>query len=262
MTRGILFYCDRDGPIAALIVALWTLRRTYSEPIHIVLGPQSPFWFIVELQQSLPSLALTYELLAEYDFPEWTRGKRGSWCQKPFAIRRSPFDVTIYLDCDHLFTGKPWPEAIWQDVGEAGLGSAHDRRAANRGPMIVRDLRAVTGIELQNYRPVNGGCIGWKRGCSDIERWIDFMILFARQQKSRLLRSLAEEYALGMVVNTGRGGWFNASVSRVDYPHHDACGYHLSDRRYSRNPVWKHELRQCMKVNFLGVRRNAARLEL
>ncbi len=95
--RGILFYCDHDQPVAALAVALRTLLRSYSGPIHLVLGPMAPNWLLAEISQNGSALNLTFEQLVGYDFGEWTKGRQGAWCQKLFAIRRRPFDVTLAL---------------------------------------------------------------------------------------------------------------------------------------------------------------------
>lgn len=256
--RGVIFYCDRGKPIPPLIVALWTLRQSYSGPIHIVCGPQSPSWFLSELANAASRSGFTFELVTAYDFPEWTEGKRGSWCQKPFAIRRSPFDTTLYFDCDHLFLRQDWPDELFGRIECFGICSAHDRPTANRNRRILRDLRNVTSVSLEAYRPVNGGCIGYLKGHDGLQVWIEFMKLFARQSQSNLLRGLAEEFALGMTLNIGMGGWLDAAISRMECPHPIARGYHLNQGRYLQNATWQIELRNSFNSDFLGVKVNAA----
>ncbi len=83
------------------------------------------------------------------------------------------------------------------------------------------------------------------------------MAIFSRQQQSSLLRSLAEELALGLTLNIGEGGWLDATISRLDYPHPDARGYHLNGGRHLWNPIWQQELRDCFIADFLGIQSNA-----
>lgn len=256
----MLFYCDRGRPIGALLVALWTLQRIYVGPIHVVFGPYAPDWFQRMLTEAGSPLRVTSETLINYDFPEWTNGRRGSWCQKPFVIRRSPFDSTLYFDCDHVFVGPQWCDHIWQQIDSVGVGSAHDHASVRRGPWIAKDMHAVTGIQLASYRPVNGGCIGYRRGHPSLGTWIDYLNAFVRQQQSRLLKGLAEEFALGLTLNTGQGGWLDASISRMQFPHSDARGYHLNNGRFIHNSIWQAELRHCFAADFMGIRRDRTEL--
>lgn len=256
---GMLFYCDHLQPVSALAVALWTLKRLYHGPIQIVFGPDAPNWLVGEVSNKKGVYGgITCERLESYDFLEWTNGKRGAWCQKPFAIRRSPFELTLYFDCDHLFVGSQWPGDIWGQIDRLGLASGHDKLFARRCPRVIRDVRAVTGIALDAYRPVNGGCIGYRRGHEGWQTWIAFMTQFARQWRSRLLRDLAEEHGLGLTLNTGIGGWIDGAISRTEYPHAHALGYHLNGGRYLYCPRWQQEFRNCFDADFLGIRTNAA----
>jgi len=257
-SSGILFYCDRGQPVPPLVVALATLVRSFAGPIHVVFGPHAPAWFVASIARSKYGMPITCERLAVYDFAEWSEGRRGSWCQKPFAIKRSPFDNTLYFDCDHLFTASKWTDDLWQSVDLAGLSSAHDYLRVARGRRIIRDFHAVAGVQLKTYRPVNGGCIGYRAGHEGLAAWIDYMSLFARQRESRLLRSLAEEYALGITLNMGLGQWLDARLSRMTYPHIDTWGYHLNCGRYLATLAWQQELQRCFAANFLGIRENAA----
>jgi hypothetical protein len=258
--RGVLFYCDRAQPVSALIVALWTLRQGYDGQAHIVFGPQVPDWLYRQASRNGSKLGTTIEVLETYDFPDCTSGKRGSWCQKPFAIQRSPFEQTIYFDCDHLFVDRLELDETWDTIERVGLASAHDVPSARRGRRVIQDIRTLTGMSLPSYRPVNGGCVGYRRGHESMAAWIKYMTLFARQEQSRLLRSLAEEYALGLTLNIGKGGWLDAEISRVAYPMPAAKGYHLNGARYYQNPAWQRELRYCLDADFLGIRQNYADL--
>jgi len=90
-----------------------------------------------------------------------------------------------------------------------------------------------------------------------MESWLTCMNTLVQQTRSSLLRSLAEEYALGITLNTGGGAWLDASISRTRYPHPAAIGYHLNGGRYFQNEVWQQELKGCFDTDFLGIRRNA-----
>lgn len=178
---GVLFYVDKDKPLKELVPCLWSFKNTNPNiPHHVIVGPSTPKWFVRELQEYSEredlftiSRQIQYKLFNTYKNRKLSANliaKRRSWWQKYLCLQDAPFDITLYMDCDHIFF-QEIPADYFKQIEKHGLVSGYSRRRLRRTSMYESYAKAFTrwGKEIaerfvipdrDTFSRVCGGCIG------------------------------------------------------------------------------------------------------
>ena len=224
-------------------VAAHSLLKFYDGPIHIVLGQNTPEFFIEVLSSEK---RIGYSFAKRRYFDDTLSGnRRREWLEKPFIIsRESPFTNTLYYDCDHCFI-RELDLTIFEQIAEKKLTTCAPDSPPRRQGKVIRQIRAVTGVEYDSVHRVNGGCIGYQKGYEGMEDIIDLMRLY-RGSGQHLLRNNAEEFALATVVEQGIGHRLPTKWSAIcdkkytdATPPPDTIAVHYVNRRYRWRMSWR-----------------------
>lgn len=252
-TRGILFYHNYDIT-DQLSVALYSLRKYYDDAIHVTLGPSVPDP-LVQLFNNQDDVSFN-KIDAYYytDFPR--RGfntRRKEWCQKPFIIRDSPFDLTLYYDCDHIFFRK-FDMSIFDEIDKHELITPVPCAQPRRSRNIKSEFRQI-GIEFDTVQRFNGGCIGLKKDTKLLEKVVE-KIPVLMDAPGRILRRNPEEFSFSFTINSGYGSivdpkWSSNYGSKPSKEENNIA-IHYSMGRFKRDPRWFELLEKVKEENYLG----------
>lgn len=256
MTKGILFYSNNADPITPFTVAAHTLLKHYDGNIHIVFGPTTPQFFL-EIMES--QSRITYSRASQRYTTRRNWGhRRQEWMEKPHIIsKESPFDLTLYYDCDHTYH-KKIDVSVFDQIEEKGLVTAMGLRKPNKHYWILKELEAQ-GDVLDDYYKVNGGCVGYKKGHEAMNIWLSKMEQYKVTSTRKLARN-SEEFALGYTINKGFGGRIDENLSicltrhEVEKPlPEEAIGCHYVGCRWVNSLGWAECLKDAYLENFLGL---------
>jgi hypothetical protein len=253
MTKGVVFFIYGDKPTFLMTAAIWSLRTVYDGPIH-VLYYQTDMDLIKRVSE-LPNITVS-----EYvpdpelcDFSIMGRVQK-AWTMKAHGhISGYPFDINLYYDLDHV-----WYRALDMSIFDA----AEEYEMVNpwfhyNKNKILRWIRSEPHIPvMKNYRTANGGCVCVKRGSTAAKEWLQLTSLNIKSG-NRCLRRNPEEFALGIMLSTGQALEWPPEMScpqgeRFINEHTVAC--HCSRGRYFRDEVWKEQIQEAWKKDFLGMR--------
>lgn len=272
-SKGLLFYSDNVKPLPELVVALYSAQKHIKEDIHITLGPKTPDVFEFELAKS----NYKYNRLKTRPFPTGRRSRIGHWLQKPFVIKESPYNTTLYYDCDHLFL-KAIPDEKWDEVERYGLCTGHeDNDPIQRRKYLkwmhyinlVMDRRVFAKRDCACFSRMNGGCVGFSKNREGLERmetWIWFLNAFHDLPNNREIIYLGDESALSATINMKGSGWLGEKMSMTRHPYDetvdeipdDIVAWHFARSQYSspdvRKTLWLNTFREAYYDDFLGLR--------
>lgn len=272
-SKGLLFYTDDVKPLPELVVALYSAEKHIKEDIFITLGPKTPDKFEWELAKA----GYHCHRLVKRPFHTGRRSRIGHWFQKPFVIRDSPHDLTLYFDCDHLFF-RAIPDETWAKVDEYGLSTGHVENDPLQRPKyykwmnyinVVSERRVFAKRDWARYSRMNGGCIGFaknERGHTHMKTWIWFLNKFHELPNNKEIIYLGDESALSATINMNRYGWLGDTLSRTRHPYHqtvdeipaDIVAWHYARSQYTtpdlRKILWLNTYKEAYHDDFLGLR--------
>jgi hypothetical protein len=271
-TRGLLFYADAFKPIPELVLALHSFMKYNNDTVHVTLGPKAPKWF----QDELNNANISNSRLAKRLNPTGRRNKVGHWLQKPYVIAESPFDVTFYYDCDHVFL-RSIPETKWDLVDQMGLSTGHelgDIVAPRRKYLKWRHhIHKAMGKEVlpntnENYYRVNGGCIGFSKdeGRELVDVWKWFLEKFKESENSKEVLYVGDEVGLSATLNLRMQGWLGENCSTQRHPYHvdvteipkNTIAWHFARSQYQRGDkrteIWLDAFASAWEDNFLNLK--------
>jgi hypothetical protein len=191
----------------------------------------------------------------EYYYTDWGIRRRANikeWCQKPFVIKNSPFDLTLYYDCDHVFY-KDLDLSIFNVIDEHELVSAIPVKTPKRAKVILNEL-ANAGIKLNKLQSFSGACIGVKKGSEYLEKVIERLPILTHKG-GRILKRNPEEFSFSSVINEGYGTIVDrkwSSDSSGDKGRESTLAIHYPKKRFIKEPRWYAFLDQVKQENYLG----------
>ncbi len=171
MHRGILYVLDGTQPAARLVVSLYSLRNYYSGPIAVASGDATAA-AICELIAADCRLNVLH---VKTSVPTAVTHRRG-FLLKTLVNTFSPFEASVFLDCDTLVRGSivelfelPTPEHVlttqFSNWGTAtGLVSSRIRGWADLYPELIPPALAYG-------RAINTGVFSFTKKTKVFERW-------------------------------------------------------------------------------------------
>lgn len=257
MSDGILFYSNNEKPIPQFVLALHSLRKYYSGNVHIVFGPNTPKFFIEILKKND---VCSYSYTKRYWNKSNKANSRREWLEKPFVIaNESPFDSTVFYDCDHIFYDK-FDCNIFRAVEIDGLVISIKKSYAKRHNKILKQINDVTHLNLTEIERSNGGCVGYLKNCKIMDKVIERMSLYAKHG-GKIIRFNSEEFAYATVVKEGYGSRVSEKWS-YGYPSKGimtevpkgVIAVHFCVDRYTKGGIWNFSLKDAYYNNFLELR--------
>lgn len=259
MTQGILFYSNNAYPLIQLSVSLYTLLPRYQGNIHLVFGPNTPN-FIFDIVKRCDRLCYT-PANKRYTTRNKSGHPREEWREKAHIIvKESPFDTTLYYDCDHCFFNE-FDTTVFEEISKFGLVTAMGLKHPKRHGKVLRHFAAV-GDPMEKYYKVNGGCIGYQKGCHHTEIWFDKMNYYASSGRSWVLKINSEEFALGYAINKGFGGRIDEKYSlclgknglQQNFSNTDQIAVHFVHGRWLYADAWGKMFAKAYNDNFFELK--------
>ena len=260
-SRGIIFYMQGLAPAPFLISALYSLNETNPHiPIHVVFGPGDD-----TLEGSIKRLNNC--TTKKMDLPTAVKDDKSTyWNNKPLIIKESPFETTLYFDCDVIFY-KLIPDKCWDNIKQLKLStSSYASLSQDKENRLIRWMEEHSNVKLKRFKPVNGGCIGIYDADDLIETWIKRTQILSKANNARV-RKLAEEYALATILNENEQGWLNEKLNmpyskRTQVDIKDAISVHFANEGWNHinkkrvDNLWFKEFEKAESANFLGLKDN------
>lgn len=181
MSNGVLFFlaaAGRRGKLHAihLRVAVMTLRRnSFAGNIQIMAGDDEAVKVCREIASD-KRLSCGPGCLVAWSKADFDPTKEKCYAAKTRANEWSPFDQTIYADCDMVFLGsiyELWPLgneivftkfANWTSLG----GKIVHSRIESWKPFAPKDVAAALAIDMP---AVNTGIFGFHRNATFFKPW-------------------------------------------------------------------------------------------
>lgn len=257
MTKGILFYSNNKSPLVPFAVATHSLRKHYDGPIHIVFGPNTPR-FIKKVLKAQDRITYSFAK-KRYSIDRKKGTQREEWREKPHIIKNeSPFDLTLYYDCDHCFF-LPVGQNIFDEIESKGLVTAMGKKKPSRHRQVLKCYKKV-GDQMPRYYKVNGGCVGYKKGCPHIDLWLAKSDQY-RECNAHILRRNSEEFGLGYCINNGKGARIEEKYSVclgkrqiTDTVPEGTIGMHYVSLRWLWAPSWGQAFKKAIEDNHLELK--------
>jgi hypothetical protein len=198
MSKGIVFYYSGSGYDPMVPPALYSLRKCYSGPVHIVCRNISK-WFSKQAG-SLPGFTMSAEPDNEYTF---AGTKNWIWCRKAYHHQAEyPFDINLYFDIDHIFQRPMDNHPIFDKCEKAGMVACSSDQEPPHASRKMNELNIVLDIKLTKLVGTNGGCLCTKKGdplIAELLRRIKLNIT----SKSHTLSGNPEEFAIASMYSEG-----------------------------------------------------------
>jgi hypothetical protein len=265
MSQGICFYNQYDAPLPLLVVCLHSLERNYDGDIHVVMGDETPKWFI-ELAKKNDRITISFS--SSMNVHDGLKKSQNCWNSKPLIHMELPFDVNLLYDCDSIFV-KRFDNSVFDAIKEKRLASLHHtrlqlpERSQARGEARGRAIKKCLGEDIDYLPPINGGCVGSVKGSSNdlLKQWrddIDRLI----NSSIRRLRRVPDEYALSltMVRNgipvEGREWSYvplTRNLSDVEQVFPGIMSVHFSNRKYPKSRHFKEAMLMAIKDDYMGL---------
>ena len=268
MTKGILFYSNNEYPIPLLLTAMHSLRKYYDGDIHVVFGKNTPNFF-KKICRREKYKGITFANASKRHYSAKTSNPFAKeWYEKPYIIHyESPFDLTQYYDCDHVFF-KHFDTSIFDLIEEHNLITSAPIIQPRKHVTIKKDISMVTGHEIEFLNRVNGGCVGYKNSSNLVEMWIDYLNTYRTSKelgRSSKVKYNAEEFGLATTINTGHGciideKWShcnNKNVIMTDQHEYDAI--HFVAQRWQLGDLWKNAFKEAYEDNFFRLQQHFKR---
>jgi len=261
-SKGILFYVNFCAPVPLLPVALRTLSMNYDGDIHVLHSDSTPAWFVEQLEKC-PRITNSY-----HDRSIKRVGKkrmRACALEKVYMFNSSPYDMTLFYDCDHVFLCK-MDMTIFNEIEEHGLVNPVERP---NEPICKQSRILKVAHELYGRDPDKqlgqsmGGCIGLIRGSSVHDEMIkvqeEVMAYPARNMftEEQPMALVLEKY--GKVLDQK---WSWAYKQKKHCPRgdnglkgmpEDLIGLHFAHKRYAVSRVWRDNFLKAKEDNVLGL---------
>lgn len=239
-----------------LPVTLYSLRKVYKGPIHIVHKDVPE----VTVKGFRSVEGVTENVETDNGFSSFP-GRSGNWCRKAYHhISDYPFDVNMYYDWDHVWF-KPIDEGVFDRALEKGLCSTTNplqSRLQHRKEMMIKQALGLPP-DSPSYKGLNGGFVTAVKNHPLIYEWMDRVHRF--RNSNTALGMNPEEYALTSLyhdvgvedpVKTSLCFDLGRNFTGPQEHLYSSCAAHGALKRlYFLHEFWKiwHEL---YDLNFMG----------
>lgn len=261
-SRGILFYINFAGPTPLLPVALHSLSKYYDGDIHVLYGEQIDQWMIDQLKKcDRITHSFHKKKLTGIGKQRW----RISILEKPYLYYSSPFNTTLFYDCDHLFL-RPMDMSIFDEIEEYGLVNPiedygdpiakQDRVCKAAHDLYGRDLNKVLSRSM-------GGCVGILRGTAVNDRLVQVQKDLMNYPGRNIF---SDEHALSLVLEESgkvldvKWSWTYKQNKHNPKRDHGLIGMpdnlialHFAHKRYAISKMWRDAYLDAREQNVLGL---------
>jgi hypothetical protein len=202
MTRGIVFYLMGNGYDVFVPPALYSLRKVYSGPVHIVYAENTSSWLRSELP-AIPGFTMSGETPNKYTV---SGHKTYIWCRKAYAHSEGyPFDINLYFDMDHIWQKPMDHHPIFDKCEKIGMVACGKPDSVAHESFKRGTINETFGLKLERLIGANGGCLCTRKGdplVQELVRRIDL----ALKAGPHFLRHNPEEFSIGSMVSEGIAG--------------------------------------------------------
>ncbi len=265
MSQGICFYSQYSYPLPLLAVCLHSLERNYSGDIHVVMGNETPKWF-VELAKN--NKRISTSMTSAMNKIEGERVSQNCWNTKPLIHKLLPFDINLLYDCDSVFVNK-FDSSIFEMVKDRKLASFNHKKEELTAKSIRQGIRRARSINFSlgeniGFLPsINGGCVGsLKKGSSPlINEWTENInkIIFS---EAKYLQRVPDEYGLSLVmvkhkipVDGGKWSYVPILKSQEDVERElkNIISLHFAHRKYLYSRHYYNALNLALNEDYMGL---------
>ena len=267
-SQALVFFTDWNTPAPLLVVALHSLQRFYKGNIHVFYGENTPPFFIDALLKN--SRISTQLVRPNYREVIWAGGNvRQCWAIKPSLHKLSPFNLTLFYDCDHVFL-KEFDLRAFELINKHELITFHHPkeiygkrvwRRINGRASVIRDLLKLPCLD-NVLVPANGGCVGSKKGTNLLNEWTEYLRKFATCGNWALTR-LPDEFALSYTLSRHNVPIENHRWSYSPQPDlsdlnplPDIIAIHFCNTSYRLGSYYKTAQEAALKANYMGLKTN------
>jgi len=278
VTRGLAFYTDHGQPTLLLTAALYSLRKYYGGPVHIIYGPHTPEWFVAILKgHGKISLAPATEIYTGSSVRDSLQKflLAAGLGTRLRAHKIIPFDTRVMYDCDHIFV-RPLDAGVFDMVEQHGMASfglsLEQLGEFNRTKTmkVAEDIRALGLPCAPQLQPGYASCLGTTASNSAlIDEVLHYLEIFDKSGSGRLHSKFADQHALaytmqrhGIPIGSDRWSYSGQSALMFDLKSRagvrrlpeGAMAIHFAHGRYKKNQsdhIFAHALGDAIQANFL-----------
>lgn len=253
MTSGVIYLLDGTKPAARLVVSLVTLRRHYEGPVAI-LATSATASEVVESICLDPSLSVALANI-EHDLGD---AKHRPFLLKTIVHRFSPFDVTLFLDCDTIVRGDLSP--LFEFPTDEHILVTQFVNWTSDMRMIARRVQRWSSIcpeliepALEFGQAVNTGVFSFTRSTVAMKNW--FALAYAGRHEF-IPDEIAMQLLLPAVPAVVLDDRFNCSPKFRDAEGDDVRIVHFHGRKHvgSYGRLWLQEYDNVVARNTGGIR--------
>ena len=264
-SQGICFYVQYAYPLPLLAVCLHSLEKYYNGNVHVVMGDETPDWFVKLIKRNR---RVEYSHAASMKKYRRAKQSRNCWTTKPLIHRILPYDENLLLDCDCIFVGNFDP-FIFKLISEKKLASfGHNRKelpaeSIRRSKIKAKMINSVLNENIDFLPSINGGCVGSAKGDAEpfIAEWINNIDRIVATHH-RYLSQLADEYGLslmmlkhGISVEGSRWNYvpIEKNQSDVKIEEKKLISIHFANKKYLYSPLYLPAVESAISENYMDL---------
>ena len=272
---GVLFFTDYAMSVPLLVVALHSLYGKWpclwplcDSQITVVYGLNTPEFFIKLLHCTRNFRVNLQPTSINQMNRRYGDVTRRCWNVKPLIHKESPYNITLFYDCDHVFFNRFDP-SIFDIIKKSGLTSCShpwdkvNYRLQGRSRIraqLIRQLNMPCGDHLPI---VNGGCVGSVKGTPLLNEWESKIPTFGQKTCHILLKKVADEFALahtmeqhGIEVADPRWSYspWTETDDEINSVVKSVIGIHYAAGKYQKLQSYKAAFQAAYKDDYLFLR--------
>lgn len=265
MSQGICFYSQYNYPLPLLAICLHSLERNYSGDIHLVMGDQTPKWF-VELAKK--NKRISTSMTSVMNKIEGERVSQDCWNTKPLIHRLLPFDINILYDCDSVFVNR-FDMSVFEVIKDRKLASFNHKKqelplksnslAAHR----TKSINLALGEKIDFLPSINGGCVGSSKRTSAalINEWVENINRII-SSRNKYLQRVPDEYGLSLTmvkhgIPVDGRKWSYVPILKnqkdVEIEFNSIISLHFAHRKYLYSRHYYDALKMALNDDYMGL---------
>lgn len=253
MSQGVIYLLDGTKPAARLVVSIVSLRRRYAGPIAI-LSTDPAAAEIAERIAAEPALAVTHVRAPN----PLAHERRRAYLLKTLVHKFTPYDVSLFLDCDTLVRGElgplfELPSPQHMIVTQFANWPSHRGIVAQRIQRWRTICEPLIGPALTYGRAVNTGVFSFSRQSLGLEQWHSLAYAGRRQF---IPDEIAMQLLLPQIPAIMLDDRFNCSPKFGDPRAADVRIVHFHGRKHIGRfgALWMPEYEAAVAANVAGIR--------
>lgn len=219
LSKGIIFYLDHSPTI---LLEWKTAIRSYLEnvtdrvPVTVFLGDK-----LIDLKKPILSELNTVNIqIVESIQERMVKRVINIWNNKPKIIQQSPYDTTLYLDCDVIFHGGVNLNSIFNEIQQKQFCCGFPQ-SKNYRSISIKNVSQAFGCKTHSKQKSNGFCVGYDKQASHVlEQWLTNIEILKNDNPNRPkeVRHFNEEVGLSC-LNLFAKDRYRFSKSYLVWPH-------------------------------------------